>query len=108
MLTAKAKAGAFLVTGSGAMLSEAVHTLADLGNQYLLKVGVKRSSRTPDYEHPFVLFAPHCPRSSTHFVKCISASIWSLGMGMLQKDTYSGLSVVGEGHRNMSGPSLRR
>jgi len=29
-------------------------------------------------------------------------------MGMLQKDTYSGLSVVGEGHRNMSGPSLRR
>jgi divalent metal cation (Fe/Co/Zn/Cd) transporter len=35
---AQAKAGAFAVTGSGAMLSEAVHTLADLGNQTLLKV----------------------------------------------------------------------
>ncbi len=40
-----AKFVAFLFTGSGAMLSEAIHTLADLLNQILLMVGIVRSDR---------------------------------------------------------------
>jgi zinc transporter 9 len=43
-----AKFAGFAVTGSGAMLSEAVHTLADLLNQILLLVGIVRSERAPD------------------------------------------------------------
>lgn len=39
---------AFAFTGSGAMLSEAIHTGADLLNQILLLVGIVRSERRPD------------------------------------------------------------
>ena len=43
-----AKFVAFLFTGSGAMLSEAIHTLADLLNQILLMIGIVRSGRDAD------------------------------------------------------------
>ena len=39
---------AFLLSGSGAMLSEAIHSAADTGNQALLFVGARRSHRKPD------------------------------------------------------------
>lgn len=39
---------AFVLSGSGAMLSEAIHSGADTGNQLLLFVGLKRGERVPD------------------------------------------------------------
>ena len=44
-LVTVAKFIGFLVTGSGAMLSESMHSLADVGNQTLLAVGLKASQR---------------------------------------------------------------
>jgi cation diffusion facilitator family transporter len=44
---------AFLLTGSSAMLAEAVHSVADSGNQLLLIVGGRRARRQADAEHPF-------------------------------------------------------
>jgi cation diffusion facilitator family transporter len=44
---------AFLFTGSASMLAEAVHSVADTGNQVLLLVGRGRSLRPPSDEHPF-------------------------------------------------------
>ncbi|MFT5524878.1 MAG: zinc transporter 9 [Pirellulaceae bacterium] len=48
-----AKFVAFFVTGSGAMLSESIHTLADLLNQILLLVGIQRSAHGPDDEFEY-------------------------------------------------------
>ncbi|MCK5378229.1 MAG: cation diffusion facilitator family transporter [Acidobacteria bacterium] len=48
-----AKTGVFFITGSAAMLSEAMHSLADTLNQVLLMVGIRRSSRVADPRFPF-------------------------------------------------------
>jgi zinc transporter 9 len=48
-----AKFVAFVFTGSGAMLSEAIHTLADLLNQILLMIGIVRSARDPDHIYEY-------------------------------------------------------
>jgi cation diffusion facilitator family transporter len=47
-----AKSFAAYVTGSGAMLAEAVHSLADCGNQGLLLVGLKSAKAPPSPDHP--------------------------------------------------------
>jgi len=44
---------AWLLTGATSMLAEAVHSVADAGNQALLLVGAKRSAREATPEHPF-------------------------------------------------------
>ena len=52
LVIAVAKFIAAYVTGSGAMLAEAIHSFADCGNQLLLLRGVKESKRPPDEAHP--------------------------------------------------------
>ena len=47
------KFGAYAITGSSSMLSEAIHSVADTGNQALLLIGGKRSLEAPDAEHQF-------------------------------------------------------
>lgn len=47
------KLGAYALTGSSSMLSEAIHSLADTGNQLLLLLGGKRARREPDELHQF-------------------------------------------------------
>jgi len=47
-----AKGVAAAVTGSSAMLAEAIHSAADCGNQVLLLFGMKDARRAPDAKHP--------------------------------------------------------
>ena len=47
-----AKGTAAGVTGSSAMLAEAIHSAADCGNQVLLLRGMKEAKREPDAKHP--------------------------------------------------------
>ncbi len=49
---ALAKTWAAWLTGSGSMLAEAIHSYADAGNQVLLFLGLRQSTRPPDAEHP--------------------------------------------------------
>ena len=48
-----AKFVGFLITGSASLLAEAVHSLADTGNQALLMLGGRRANARPTPEHPF-------------------------------------------------------
>jgi len=50
---AVAKFAAAFVTGSSAMISEGIHSVADTSNQLLLLLGVRRSRVPPDALHPF-------------------------------------------------------
>jgi cation diffusion facilitator family transporter len=53
LLVAITKGIAAFITGSSSMLSEAVHSLVDTGNEVLLLYGQNRAARPPDAEHPF-------------------------------------------------------
>ncbi|MEP7296119.1 MAG: cation diffusion facilitator family transporter [Burkholderiales bacterium] len=52
LLVAFTKAGAAAWTGSSAMLSEAVHSFVDIGNQVLLLYGMRRAKLQADADHP--------------------------------------------------------
>lgn len=47
-----AKLVAAMVTNSGAMMAESIHSFADCSNQGLLLWGLKRAKRPPDDKHP--------------------------------------------------------
>ena len=50
---AVAKGFGWFVTGSPTLFAETIHSLADVGNQVLLKVGEVRGQAGPDEVHPF-------------------------------------------------------
>lgn len=50
---AVAKFVGYLVTGASSMLAEALHSVADSGNQAMLLAGSRLARRGPDSGHPF-------------------------------------------------------
>jgi cation diffusion facilitator family transporter len=65
------------LSGSSAMLAEACHSSADTANQIFLLIGMRRSARPPDRDHPF----GHGPE--TYFwAFMVALCIFSLGGGV--------------------------
>jgi len=52
VVIAVSKGVAAVISGSGAMLAETLHSFADCGNQLLLLVGVRQARKPPDQAHP--------------------------------------------------------
>lgn len=46
------KTGAAIVTGSGSLMAESLHSWADCTNQIMLLVGMKQAKKAPDINHP--------------------------------------------------------
>src|SRR3954454_21077061 len=52
VVIAIAKGIAAVISGSGAMLAETLHSFADCGNQILLLIGVRQARQPADDKHP--------------------------------------------------------
>ncbi|MDO5672176.1 MAG: cation transporter [Actinomycetaceae bacterium] len=53
LIIALSKLGAWVLTGSSAMLAEAVHSFADTSNQFLLILGTKQAKKQANETHQF-------------------------------------------------------
>jgi len=92
---AATKFGAWLLTGASSMLAEAIHSLADSGNQVLLLVGGKRARRTATAEHPFGF-----GRERYVFAFLVSVVLFSVGGVFALYEAYHKYEEIQAGHGN--------
>ena len=84
LLVAFLKWVAFFGSGSSAMFSEAIHSVADVANQALLLLGVQRTKRKPNKE-----FAYGCGRERFFWALISACGVFFLGAGIT---VYRGIS----------------
>jgi len=65
------------ITGSAAMVAEGIHSAVDTGNELLLLLGERRSSRPADRKHPFGY-----GKSVYFWALIVALSVFSLGGGL--------------------------
>jgi cation diffusion facilitator family transporter len=86
---------AWLLTGASSMLAEAIHSIADSGNQGLLLLGSKRSVRAPDARHPFGF-----GRERYIYAFIVSIVLFSVGGLFALYEAYHKFHDVHAGHHN--------
>ncbi|WP_116947303.1 cation diffusion facilitator family transporter [Jiangella endophytica] len=86
---------AYALTGASSMLAEAVHSVADAGNQVLLLVGGRRARRKATPEHPFGY-----GRVRYVFAFIVSIVLFSLGGVFALYEAFHKYEEVHAGHPN--------
>lgn len=84
ILLALIKAAAGLAAGSGALLSDAVHSAADLFSSVIVIAGVRMSAKAPDHEHPY----------GHERFECVAAIV--LAVVLLVTGVFIGVEAVGK------------
>ena len=86
---------AWALTGASSMLAEAIHSVADSGNQVLLLVGGRRAQREATPEHPFGY-----GRERYVFGFIVAIVLFSVGGLFALYEAYHKYHEVHEGHPN--------
>lgn len=89
------KFGAWALTGASSLLAEAIHSVADAGNQALLLVGGKRAKKGATPDHPFGY-----GRERYIFAFIVAIVLFSVGGLFALYEAYHKLHEVMEGHPN--------
>jgi cation diffusion facilitator family transporter len=87
------KFGGWALTGVSSMLAEAIHSVADTGNQFLLLIGGRRSQKAATEEHPFGY-----GRERYIFAFMVSIVMFSIGGVFALYEAYHKLEAVLAGH----------
>lgn len=74
------------ITGSASMVAEGIHSAVDTGNELLLLLGERRSTRAPDRKHPFGY-----GKSMYFWALIVALSVFSLGGGL---SIYHGVAAL--------------
>ncbi|WBS05509.1 cation diffusion facilitator family transporter [Pseudoduganella sp. SL102] len=74
------------ITGSAAMVAEGIHSAVDTGNEFLLLLGERRSTRPADRRHPFGY-----GKSLYFWALIVALSVFSLGGGL---SIYHGVAAL--------------
>ena len=83
------------ITGASSMLAEAIHSVADSGNQLLLLIGARRSRREATPEHPFGF-----GRERYVYAFIVSIILFSVGGLFALYEAYHKYEEVHAGHPN--------
>jgi cation diffusion facilitator family transporter len=86
---------AWLLTGASSMLAEAIHSVADSGNQALLLVGSRRAKREPTEAHPFGF-----GRERYIYAFIVSIVLFSVGGLFALYEAYHKWHEVHQGHES--------
>src|SRR5919106_2180758 len=86
---------AWAITGASSMLAEAIHSVADSGNQLLLLIGARRSRREATPEHPFGF-----GRERYIYSFIVAIVLFSVGGLFALYEAYHKYEEVHEGHPN--------
>ncbi len=95
LFIAVTKFGAWALTGASSMLAEAIHSVADSGNQLLLLIGGKRAKRAATAEHPFGY-----GRERYIFAFIVSIVLFSIGGVFALYEAYHKWHEINTGHPN--------